>query len=54
MTNFEPEFEPIIPPVDEVYEPEYEESVEHDTVMIMIDGGLREVTADDPEAEQRV
>ena len=36
------------------YEPEYEEPVEHDTVMMMIDGELMEVTADDPEAEQRV
>lgn len=54
MTYYEPEFEPIIPPVDEVYEPEYEELVEHDTVMMMIDGELREVTADDFEAEQRV
>ena len=36
------------------YEPEYEETVEHDTVMMMIDGELKEVTGDDPEAEQRV
>lgn len=35
-------------------EPEHEEPVEHDTVMMMIDGELREVTADDFEAEQRV
>ena len=76
--TYEPEFYPIIQPVDEVYEadekgelikkevhtvntrepeyyePEYEETVEHDTVMKMINGELREVTADDPEAEQRV
>lgn len=31
------------------YEPEYEEQVEHDTVMVMIDGKLTEVTQDDPE-----
>ena len=36
------------------YEPEYEETVERDTVMMMVDGELREVTADDTEAEQRV
>lgn len=36
------------------YEPEYEEMVAHDTVMMMVDGELREVTADDPEDEQRV
>lgn len=35
-------------------EPEYEETVEHDTVMIMAGNELVEVTADDPEAEQRV
>ena len=29
-------------------EPEHEETVDHDTVMMMIDGELREVTADDP------
>lgn len=29
------------------YEPEYEEKVEHDTVMVMIDGKLVEVTQDD-------
>ena len=34
------------------YEPEYEEEVEHDTVMVMIDGKLVEVTSDDPEAQQ--
>ena len=34
------------------YEPEYEEKVEHDTVMVMIDGKMVEVTRDDPEAEQ--
>ena len=32
------------------YEPEYEEPVVHDTVMMMIDGELKEVTADDFEA----
>lgn len=36
------------------YEPEYEEEVMRDTVMMMVDGELREVTADDTEAEQRV
>ena len=36
------------------YEPEYGETVEHDTVMMMVDGELTEVTADDTEAEQRV
>ena len=36
------------------YEPEYEETVAHDTVMMMVGGELREVTADDTEAEQRV
>ena len=34
------------------YEPEYEEQVEHDTVMEMIDGKLVEVTADDTEIRQ--
>jgi len=34
------------------YEPEYEEQVEHDTVMVMIDGELVEVTEDDPETRQ--
>jgi len=29
------------------YEPEYEESVDHDTVMVMVDGELTEVTGDD-------
>ena len=36
------------------YEPEYEEEVMHDTVMMMVDGELREVTADDTEDGQRV
>ena len=31
------------------YEPEYEETVEHDTVMVMVDGKLVEVTSDDAE-----
>jgi len=30
-------------------EPEYEEAVEHDTVMVMVDGKLVEVTSDDAE-----
>ena len=30
------------------FEPEYEETVEHDTVMSMVDGKLVEVTDDDP------
>ena len=30
-------------------EPEHEEPVDHDIVMVMIDGKLTEVTADDPE-----
>lgn len=34
------------------YEPEYEEQVEHDTVMVMIDGKLVEVTKDDSEIRQ--
>ena len=34
-----------------MYEPEYEEQVEQDTVMIMIDGKLVEVTDDDTEEE---
>lgn len=34
------------------YEPEYEEEVEHDTVMVMIDGKLVEVTGDDPEVRK--
>ena len=29
------------------HEPEYEENVEHDTVMVMVDGELTEVTGDD-------
>ncbi len=35
------------------FEPEYEEKVEHDTVMVMIDGKLMEVTQDDPEIGQQ-
>lgn len=31
------------------FEPEYEEKVEHDTVMTMVGGKLVEVTEDDPE-----
>lgn len=34
------------------YEIEQTEEVERDTVMIMIDGVLTEVTGDDPEAER--
>jgi len=34
------------------YEPEYEEKVEHDTVMVMVNDTLMEVTKDDPEAGQ--
>ena len=34
-------------------EPEYEERVEHDTVMRVIDGKLTEVTGDDPEVRER-
>ena len=30
----------------------YEEPVAHDTVMVLIDGALVEVTADDPEIRQ--
>ena len=33
-------------------EPEYEETVEHDTVMIMVGNELVEVTADDTEERQ--
>lgn len=29
------------------YEPEYEEAVNYDTVMVMVDGELTEVTGDD-------
>lgn len=36
------------------YEPEYEEHVEHDTVMVPgLDGKLVEVTKSDPEAGQQ-
>lgn len=35
-----------------LYEPEQTEEVERDTVMVMIDGELTEVTGDDPEAER--
>ena len=36
------------------YEPEYEEPVDHDTVMVPgPDGRLMEVTNDDPEAGQQ-
>lgn len=31
------------------YEPEHEEPVEHDTVMLRVGGRLTEVTKDDPE-----
>ena len=34
------------------HEPEYEEAVDHDTVMEMVDGNLVEVTGDDPEERQ--
>lgn len=34
------------------YEPEYEEEVEHDTVLVMVNGRLVEVTVDDPEIRQ--
>lgn len=33
------------------FEPEHIEDVEHDVVMTMIDGELREVSVNDPEAE---
>lgn len=33
-------------------EPEHEEAVEHDTVMVLVDGKLVEVTSDDPEVRQ--
>lgn len=33
-------------------EPEYLEEVEHDTVMIMVDGKLVEVTGDDSETRK--
>ena len=34
-------------------EPEYQEPVEHDVVMRMIDGRLEEVTRDDPEIREQ-
>ena len=34
------------------YEPEHVEDVEHDTLMVLIDGKLVEVTADDSEVRQ--
>lgn len=34
------------------YEPEHVEDVEHDTVMILVDGKLVEVTADDAEVRK--
>lgn len=34
------------------FEPEYEEEVEHDTVLILKDGRLVEVTGDDPEVRK--
>lgn len=36
-----------------LYEPEQTEQVERDTVMVMIDGVLTEVSGDDPEAERQ-
>lgn len=36
-----------------IYEMEQTEEVERDTVMVMIDGVLTEVTEDDPEAERQ-
>ena len=35
------------------HEPEYDEPVEHDVVMRMIDGKLTEVTKDDPEVRKQ-
>ena len=35
------------------HEPEYEEPVEHDIVMKMVDGKLVEVTQDDPEVRKQ-
>lgn len=34
------------------YEPEREEHVEHDTVMVMLNGKLVEVTGDDSEVQE--
>lgn len=33
-------------------EPEHDEAVEHDTVMVLVDGKLKEVTPDDLEVRQ--
>ena len=33
-------------------EPEYQEAVEHDTVMMMVDGELVEVTGNDPKVRK--
>lgn len=38
--------------VKRYYEPEHVEDVDHDTVMIMVDGKLVEVTADDAEVRE--
>lgn len=43
--KIEPVFEP------DYFEPEHTEPVEHDTVMMLVDGELREVEVDDPQAE---
>lgn len=34
------------------YEPEHIETVEHDTLMVLVNGKLMEVTADDTEVRQ--
>ena len=34
------------------YEPEHDETVTHDTVMVLVNGKLKEVTSDDPEVRQ--
>jgi len=34
-------------------EPEYQETVEHDVVLRMIDGEMTEVTQDDPEVREQ-
>lgn len=39
--------------VKPAHEPEYDEPVEHDVVMRMIDGKLTEVTDDDPEVREQ-
>ena len=36
-----------------IYEPEYEEEVEQDIVIVLVDGKWVEVTMDDPEGEQQ-